>query len=118
MTRARLPARHDARTIGVKYRDMSGLEVKAYVTYSTGERSADTGRVTEVFIVASKPGSAAEAAMRDAGLVLSLALQHGVALEEVARALTRNEDGSPAGPVSVVVDAILLDLKSTRGEAT
>lgn len=114
--RQRLPGRHDARTIKINYRDLSGLKVKSYATYSTDQHSADQGRVTEVFIVASQPGSAAEAAMRDAGLVLSLALQHGVMLEEVARCLTRNEDGSPAGPVAVVVDAILLDVSKNRGE--
>lgn len=118
VTRARLPGRHDGRTLAVRYVDLSGLSLKAHVTYSTDEKSADSGRVTEVFIVAGKPGSAAEAAMRDVGILLSLALQHGLTLEAVARSLTRGEKDEPAGPLGIVVDALIADLKANRGEAT
>jgi ribonucleoside-diphosphate reductase alpha chain len=116
VTRARLPGRHDARTIPVRYADLSGLSLKAYITYGTDARSADEGRVTEVFIVAGKPGSSAEAAMRDVGILLSLALQHGLTLDQIARSLTRGEDNEPAGPLGIVVDALIADLASTRGE--
>lgn len=114
VTRVRLAGRHDSRTLGIRYADMGGMIVKAYVTYSTDEDSADAGGISEVFIVASKPGSAAEAALRDAGIVLSLALQHGATLADIARSLTRNEDGTPGGPVGVVVDAVLADVAARR----
>lgn len=114
--RFRLPWRHDTRTVKVRYADLSGLRFDGYVSYSTDASSADEGRVTEVFIKAGTSGSAAEAALRDAGLLLSLALQHGLTIAEVGRSLTRGEKGEPAGPIGVVVDAIIVDLQATRGE--
>lgn len=103
MSRAKPPNRREGTTIGVRYADLSGLSLKAFVTYNRDE----SRKIREVFIVASKPGSAAEASMRDAGLLLSLMLQHGIELADIAMALTRNDDGSPAGPVGIVCDALL-----------
>ena len=106
MTRAKPPNRRGGTTIGVRYADLSGLSLKAFVTYNQDP----TGKIVEVFIVASKPGSAAEAAMRDAGILLSMMLQMGASLQDIGAALTRNDDGSPAGPVGIVVDALLKEV--------
>lgn len=108
VTRLRPPNRRGSRTVKIRYADLSGLRLDAHVTYSRfDEAGTDHGRIFEVFVTASTPGSAAEAAMRDAGLVLSLALQHGCTLQLIAQSLTRGERGEPAGPVGVVVDALM-----------
>lgn len=103
MSRSKPPNRRGGTTIEVRYADLSGLSLKAFVTYNRDE----SGKVVEVFIVASKPGSATEAAMRDAGILLSMLLQTGETLQGIAGTLTRNDDGGPAGPVGIVVDALL-----------
>lgn len=103
MSRIRPPNRRDSRTVSIRYADMSGLSFKGHATYS---KNPD-GSIYEIFITTGKPGTAGEAALRDAGLLLSLLLQSGTSIEEIQSALTRNDDGSPAGPVSIVVDTIV-----------
>lgn len=110
--RARLPARRGSTTVRVDYADVLGLSLKAHVTYSRN----DAGRIAEVFISAGKPGSQAEAAYRDAALVVSMALQHGTPLEDVAAAMTRDEAGRPAGPLGVIMDVLMKEDRSARPE--
>jgi hypothetical protein len=43
---------------------------------------------------------------RDAAILLSLALQHGVTVESIRHAITRNGNGAPASVVGAVVDAL------------
>src|SRR3977135_710249 len=64
------------------------------------------GSIGEVFIAGSKSGSAFDAVARDGAILLSLALQHGVALETIKHALTREGDGSPSTIVGAVVDKL------------
>lgn len=103
--RIRFPPRRASTTVAVKYADVEGLRLKAFLTYS---RDND-GRICEVFITAGKPGSPAEASLRDAGLLLSLLLQHGVTVGEVKAALTRAADDRPASQIGVVVDALVAE---------
>jgi hypothetical protein len=46
-------------------------------------------------------------AARDAGILVSLLLQHGCPVETIARALSRNTDGSASGVIGAVLDKIL-----------
>ena len=39
-------------------------------------------------------------------LAVSLALQHGTPLETLRKAVTRLDDGRPAGPLGVLLDAV------------
>lgn len=64
------------------------------------------GRVGEVFIAGSKSGSAFDAVARDGAILLSLALQHGVPLETIKHAVTREADGSASTIVGAVVDRL------------
>ena len=57
------------------------------------------GRPAEVFLDAGKPGSAIQHIARDLGVVTSIALQYGATANELAHALTRLDDGAPAGPL-------------------
>jgi hypothetical protein len=47
-----------------------------------------------------------DGALVDAAIVASLALQHGVPLERLQHALTRNGDGSPSSPLGRLVDLL------------
>ena len=67
----------------------------------------------EVFLDASKPGSAMQAMARDAAVTASLALQHGTPLETLRDALTRDDAGEPAGPLGRLLDLIATDQNGT-----
>jgi len=64
------------------------------------------GTVGEVFITGSKSGSAFDAVARDGAILLSMCLQHGVPLETIKHAMTREPDGSASTIVGAVVDEI------------
>lgn len=103
MSRVTLPPRRGSISLTIDYADVEGLRLKAHITYS---RDGD-GRLREVFISAGKPGSAAEAILRDAGLLISLLLQHGATLPEIRSSLTRGAQDQPASQVGVVIDALI-----------
>jgi hypothetical protein len=73
-------------------------------------RSHHEGPIAEVFLNCAKSGTQAETLARDSAVLLSLALQHGVPIETIGHAITRNSDGSPSGPIGALVDIM--------GEAT
>ena len=64
------------------------------------------GRVAEIFLSNHKSGSQADANARDSAVVCSLALQHGVPLEVIRRALLRNAKGVAETPLGAALDAI------------
>jgi len=73
--------------------------------YTAGLGYFDTGGLAEVFInVPGRSGSAIEAVARDAAILTSICLQYGASVETIRHALTRNSDGSAAGPLGVVLD--------------
>src|SRR5262245_4670173 len=59
--------------------------------------------LAEIFIN-GKCGSDSDTAARDSAVVASIALQYGVPLETIRRALMRNRDGSACGPLSAALD--------------
>jgi hypothetical protein len=64
------------------------------------------GRIAEIFISSSKPGSPIEAIARDAAVVVSIALQFGANLETIRTALTRDHDGSAATLPGAALDSL------------
>jgi hypothetical protein len=64
------------------------------------------GRVAEIFLSAERAGTPLEAIARDAAILASLAFQHGVALETIRAALTRDHDGGPATAIGAAVDKL------------
>jgi hypothetical protein len=52
----------------------------------------------------SKPGSQSDINARDAAIVTSIALQHGVPLEVFRQALRRDPRGQPSSPLGVALD--------------
>jgi hypothetical protein len=64
------------------------------------------GRIGEIFLSSSKPGSAIEAVARDAAIVTSLALQFGCPINVIRHALTKDHDGSPATLLGAALAAL------------
>lgn len=78
-------------------------------------RATPTAPVAEVWINTGKTGTQAETLARDSAVLLSLALQYGVPLEEIARKLMRDADGTASGPMGALVDLLAKD-ESGAGE--
>jgi hypothetical protein len=95
--RERLRNRRGAETIALEF---AGLR------YVVTVGRYDDGRLAECFIRNHKNNSAADVNARDAGILLSLCLQHGCPAETIARAISRNSDGSASGVIGAVLDLI------------
>jgi hypothetical protein len=63
----------------------------------------------EVFINGAKVGSMVESIARDAAVLLSIAMQHGVPLEVVRGAVTREADNRPASIIGRIVDRLCIE---------
>jgi hypothetical protein len=68
------------------------------------------GRIAEIFINGSKVGSAAESNAQGAAIIVSLALQHGCALDTIRHALTRT--GGAGGPLTTLLEISRRGIKS------
>lgn len=97
MTRSTLPARRFAETFEVRHDNQ---------TWTVTIGRYDGGAVGEVFASSSKAGSMSDSIARDGAILLSLAIQHGVPLDTIRGAITRNEDGSPSTIVGAIVDQL------------
>jgi hypothetical protein len=65
------------------------------------------GRISELFISSHKPGSAVESLARDSAILTSLCLQHGVAIETITHALTRDDGGNASTAIGAALDALI-----------
>ncbi len=86
--RKRLPNRRPAHT--------ETLQVDGQVFTATVGLDPVSSQPRELFLTAGKEGSLLNAMLADAAVVISVALQHGVAGEALARSVGR----LPAGPVA------------------
>jgi ribonucleoside-diphosphate reductase alpha chain len=96
-TRIRLPDRRECTTFDVRH-GAHAFQVTfgLYPDHTVGE----------VFISGGKVGSELEAVTRDSAILISLALQHGVRLDVVRHAITRNADGSPSSIIGAVLERL------------
>jgi hypothetical protein len=92
----------------IHYRGMVGFAITPEL--GRAELIHARRRPLEIFLHAGKPGSPVEAAARDAAVLASLNLQHGVPIETVRHSLTQGPDGSGAGPVGHLLDLVIADL--------
>jgi hypothetical protein len=97
MTRRRLPFRRAAETFDV---ESQGLKFTCTVARFTD------GSLAEVFLQNHKAGSMAGINAQDCAVVCSLALQHGVPLEAIRRALMRDAQGHASGPLGAALDRV------------
>jgi hypothetical protein len=96
--RERLPARRGS--IGFDL-EVFGLRFHASVS------RYDDGRLVEVFVTNHKAGSMAGILASDSAVLCSLALQHGVPVDVIRRALMRDPEGRASSPLGRVLDLIL-----------
>ncbi len=97
--RHRLPNRRLAETFAF---EVAGLRY----TCTVGRYS--DGRIGELFLNNHKSNSASDANARDSAIVASLALQHGVSLETIRRALLRDSHERPSTPLGAALDIIMI----------
>jgi hypothetical protein len=76
------------------------------LSYSASIGRFPDGRLAEIFLSNSKAGSHSDAAAKDSAVVASLALQHGVPIETIRKALLRDAQGRASSPLGVVLDII------------
>jgi hypothetical protein len=76
----------------------------AGIKYTAGIGRFEDGRMAEIFLHATKQGTAIDVNARDAAVAASLLLQYGCPVETLQRALMRNGDGSGSGPLAHAID--------------
>ena len=67
------------------------------------------GRIGELFLTNHKSGNQSDTNARDAAIILSFALQYGANLEEVRKALCRDNADRALGPVGRALDILAAD---------
>jgi hypothetical protein len=95
--RERLPNRREAETFEV---EAGGLRYRATIG------RFEDGRLAEVFLTNHKAGSTAGIMASDSAVLCSIALQYGVPVEVLRRALMRDPHGHAIGPLGVVLDQV------------
>ncbi|MEQ8605161.1 MAG: hypothetical protein RIB45_17755 [Marivibrio sp.] len=86
--RKRLPNRRPAVQETLLFNDQ--------LIYATAGVDPETGRVSEIFLTASKEGSLLNHTLGDAATVISVALQHGVSIEALRVSLATLAERTPA----------------------
>jgi hypothetical protein len=97
MTRERLSNRRPALTFDL---EVGGLHYVVSVGHF-----AD-GALAEIFITNGKAGSDSDTAARDSAVVASIALQFGVPLDALRKALSRDAAGKPIGALAAALDLV------------
>jgi ribonucleoside-diphosphate reductase alpha chain len=95
--REKLPDRRSSESFSF---ECNGLHYTATIS-----RYAD-GRLAEIFLGNAKAGSHSDAAAKDSAVVCSIALQHGVPLDTIRKALLRDARGNPSSPLGAALDII------------
>ncbi len=95
MSRNPLPQRRDSETIDFRFWNQPLSMTVGYY---------DDGTPGEVFIDGGKTGQDVQSTARDAAVVLSIALQHGMPLDTIRHAVTRNGSGEPGSVLGAIVD--------------
>ena len=102
--RRRLPNRRENQTVDVKFPDAP--EGKIYeITFGFDEH---TGRVLECFCSTPKTGSDSQATVNDSCIAISLLLQDGWRLADLAARFGENRgEGADHGPASSILGAMV-----------
>jgi hypothetical protein len=95
--RQRLPNRRFSETFAV---EAQGMKFTATVS------RFDDGRLAEIFLSNHRAGSDADANACDAAVIASVALQFGVPLETIRKALMCDSHGRPRTPLGAALDQI------------
>ena len=96
MIRRTLPQRRAAETFNLRFwNQLFTVTIGFYADGTPGE----------VFIDGGKTGQDIQSTARDAAVVLS-SLQHGIPIEAIKHAVTRNSNGEAASILGAIVDAL------------
>jgi len=95
--RERLPNRRAS-----ELREVESLKLP----FTVGTSKYADGRLAEIFINNHKAGSAAGIMANDLGVVCSIALQYGVPVEVIRKALARDSQGKATSPLGVALDLL------------
>jgi hypothetical protein len=98
MTRRRLPDRRPCEHVDFEHNGVMG-------TVTVGFRLPDL-TPAEIFLHAAKIGTAIEVEARDAGIAVSVALQHGASLDDLQHSLTKNDDGRPVSILGAAIASL------------
>jgi hypothetical protein len=100
------------RGIGVRERlpnrrECTGFDIEALgLCFHATVGHFDDGRLAEIFLVNHKAGSMAGILASDSADLCSIALQHGVPIDLIRKALMRDARGLPSGPLGTVLDLL------------
>jgi hypothetical protein len=95
--RRRLPNRRFSETFAVRAQSMG---------FTATISRFDDGQVAEIFLSNHRAGSDADANACDVAVVASIALQFGVPLEVIRKALSRDGHGRARTPLGAALDLI------------
>ncbi len=73
---------------------------------ATISRFPDDGTLAEIFISNGKAGSGSDTAAKDSAVVCSIALQFGVPVDVLRKALSRDPRGTASGALGVALDLV------------
>jgi hypothetical protein len=96
--RSRLPNRRASSSFNFECGPHSYI---ATVSYFPG-----THHLAEIFLGDGRAGSDIDAAAKDSAVVCSIALQFGVPVEVIRKALLRDSQGRPSGPLGAALDLL------------
>jgi hypothetical protein len=77
--------------------------------FTAGVGRYPDGRIGEIFLNHHNAGSAIGTLARDLAIVFSFAVQHGADPDAIRRAVCRNSQGQPFGPLGQALDIVLSD---------
>ena len=97
MMRERLPNRRSSQLFDF---ESMGMRFTASVSHYPDSR------IAELFIDNHKAGSGVGTLVRDLAITFSFAVQHGADAEAIRRALCRDSQGRPLGPLGVALDLL------------
>jgi hypothetical protein len=96
-SRQRLPNRRASTTFSF---ECNALHYLATISFF------DDGRLAEIFISNAKAGSHSDSAAKDSAVVCSIALQHGVPVDVIRKALLRDPRGKASSPLGAALDIV------------
>ena len=102
MTRQKMPQRRHCEVI--EFQHLSPLGHPSPYLATVGRY--EDGRIGELFLDGKMASSEAGALAHDAAILISIALQHGVAIGELQAAMARGQGGHPHSVIGTVLDLL------------
>ena len=65
-----------------------------------------TDKIAEIFLSNGRAGSDIDAAAKDSAVVASIALQHGVPVDTIRKALLQDSHGVASSPLGIALDVV------------